>query len=226
MKNLLILLAIFFILPVSAQKIIEKTIKYNDQSIDLDVRFASKIQVKTWDKNTVYFKADIYTKDGKYLDLYKVNIDEGSRTISIDSDTEALLKQFWEDRKKKYPGKKRYYYNSDEWYEFNYVLYVPKNATFKVSSINGDLVSDVIEGDFTADLINGDIDIATYKGDLDLKTINGEIDIKMIDADLVAETIHGDIFADEKLKFTFKDSILMSGGERYLKLANKVKENF
>ena len=202
MKNLLILLAVFFILPISAQKIIEKNIEYNNQQIDLDVRFASKIQVKTWDKSTVYFKADIYTKDDKYLDLYKVNIDKGSRTITIESDTEVLLKKFWEDRKKMYPGKKRYYYNSEEWYEFNYVLYVPKNATFKVSSINGDLASEIIEGDFTADLINGDIDIASYKGDLDLKTINGEIDIKMIDADLVAETIHGDIFADEKLKFT------------------------
>ncbi len=83
MKNLLILLAIFFMLPLSAQKIIEKTIDYNNQSIDLDVRFASNIQVKTWDKNTLYFKADVYTKDGKYLDLYKVDIDEGSRSIRI-----------------------------------------------------------------------------------------------------------------------------------------------
>ena len=70
-----------------------------------------------------------------------------------------------------------------------------------MSSINGNLKSELIEGEFTADLINGDIDIAKYTGDLVLKTINGEIDLKMINADLVAETIHGNIYADEKLKF-------------------------
>lgn len=202
MKKIVFILLLCSFSVVTAQKIIEKTIEYNDQFIDLDVRFASEITVKTWDKNTIYFKADIYTKEGKYLDMYAIDIDNGKHTISIESDTEALLKQFWEDRKKKYSSKKKYYYNTEDWYEFNYVLYVPKKANFKVSSINGDLKSEVIEGNFTADLINGNIDIKTYSGDLDLKTINGEIDIKMIDADLVAETIHGDIFADEKLQFT------------------------
>ncbi len=188
-----------------AQKVIEKNIAYKNQSIYLDVKFASEIEVKTWDKSTLYFKADIYTKEGKYLDLYKVDINEGNSSIEIASDTETILKRFWEDRKKMSPNKKKYYYNSEEWFEFKYVLYVPKNTRFKVSSINGDLISELIEGDFTADLINGDIDIKKYAGQLDLKTINGEIDIKMIDADLVAETIHGDIFADEKLKFTSSD---------------------
>ena len=203
MKNILTLILILFIGWVNAQKIIEKTIDYNNQYIDLDVRFASEIEVKTWDKTTIYFKADIYTKEGKYLDLYEVDINKGNSTISIESNAETILKKYWEDRKKNNPNKKRYY-NSEDWYQFNYVLYVPKNAKFKVSSINGDLKSELIEGDFSADLINGDIDIAKYSGDLNLKTINGEIDIKMINADLVAETIHGDIYADENLKFTSK----------------------
>lgn len=205
MKNIITLLFILILGISQAQKIIEKTIDYNNQFIELDVKFASEIEVKTWDKSKVYFKADIYTKEGKYLDLYEVAIQKSNATISIESDTEIMLKKFWEERKKNNPNKKRYYYNSSDWYEFNYVLYVPKNAKFKVSSINGRLKSEVIEGNFTADLINGDIDIAKYSGDLDLKTINGEIDIKMINADLTAETIHGDIYADEKLNFTSTD---------------------
>ena len=204
MKNTLALILVLFIGFANAQKIIEKTIDYNNQYIDLDVRFASEIEVKTWDKSTIYFKADIYTKEGKYLDLYEVDINKGNSTISIESNTETILKKFWEDRNKNNPDKKRRYYNSEDWYEFNYVLYVPKNAKFKVSSINGDLKSEYIEGDFSADLINGNIDIAKYSGGLNLKTINGEIDIKMINADLIAETIHGDIYADEALKFTSK----------------------
>ena len=63
-------------LSLSAQKIIEKNFNYSGQSIDLDVKFANNIEVKTWDKSTVYFKADITIEDGKYLDKYKLDIDE------------------------------------------------------------------------------------------------------------------------------------------------------
>jgi len=187
---------------LNAQKVIEKNLDYKNQYIDVDVKFASEIEVKTWDKSTVYFEANIYSRDGKYLDLYELDVSENSSTISIESNPEALMKKIWDDYKKNNPNKKRYYSDDDYAHKFDYVLYVPKNAKFRISSINGDLKSDVIEGEFTADLINGDIDIANYSGDLDLKTINGEIDLKMINADLVAETIHGDIYADEKLKFT------------------------
>lgn len=207
MKNILILALILVFGLTHAQKIIEKTIDYSNQYIELDVKFASEIEVKTWGKSTIYFKADIYTKSGDYLDLYELAINKNSSSITIESNAEPILKKSWEDFRKNNPGKKRKYYYTDDdpEYKFTYVLYVPKNARFKVSSINGHLKSEVIEGDFTADLINGDIDISKYSGDLNLKTINGEIDIKMINADLVAETIHGDIYADEKLKFTSKD---------------------
>ena len=93
----------------------------------------------------------------------------------------------------------------DDTYEFNYVLYVPKGARFKVSSINGTLKSDIIEGDFTAELINGDIDIKQYKGDMDLQTINGAIDLVMKNTRLVAETLNGNIYADEKLNLVVSD---------------------
>jgi len=208
MKKIAIVVVLGLIsLTLKAQRVIEKSIDYKDQYIEVDVKFASNIEVKTWDKNSIYFKADVYTRNGNYLDLYELDITKNSSSISIESNAEPILKKSWEDYKKNNPGKKRRYYYSDEdpEYEFNYVLYIPKNAKFKVSSINGHLKSEIIEGDFTADLINGDIDITKYSGDLNLKTINGEIDIKMINADLIAETIHGDIYADKKLKFTSTD---------------------
>ncbi|MDJ0644823.1 MAG: hypothetical protein QNJ57_02465 [Flavobacteriaceae bacterium] len=202
-------IALLFILSfgiAQAQKVIEKTIDYKDQFVELDVQFASEIEVKTWDKPDVYFKASIFIKDAKYLELFELDINEGTSSIFIVSNAKKVFKKHWDDYKKKYPGRKGWYNSTeDPWYEFNYVLYVPKNAKFKVSSINGDLKSEVIEGEFIADLINGDIDIAEYTGSLELKTINGEIDLKMINADLIAETIHGDIYADEKLKFSSKD---------------------
>lgn len=193
------------VLSLSAQKIIEKNISYGGQFIDLDVKFASDIEVKTWDKSTVYFKADITTEEGKYLDLYKLKVDEGSSTISIVSDAKALFEAFHDEWNNSNPDKKKRYYFNGTTYEFNYVLYVPKNARFKVSSINGNLSAELIEGDFTADLINGDINIKKYSGDMDLKTINGEIDLTMTNTKMVAETLNGNIYADENLKLQVTD---------------------
>ena len=202
MKNLRLLLIFTMLANFSqAQKIIEKNIDYNNQFIEVDVKFARNIEVKTWDKPTVYFKAHIYTEDERFQDLYKLNIDESTSNIYITSKAEPVYKAYRKDCLKKNPSRKRNCYNTGDLCEFNYVIYIPKNAKFKISSINGSLKSEIIEGEFTADLINGDIEIANYSGDLDLQTINGEIDLKMINANLVAETIHGDIYADEKLKF-------------------------
>jgi len=201
MRNLSILIFFFFCLSsVQSQKVIEKTLEYNNQYIDLDVRFASIIEVKTWDKSTVYFKADVYSEEKQYLDLYKLDINKSSRSITITSDATPMFETSRKDCLKKHKDRKRYCYNNGDLFEFKYTLYVPRNAKFAVSSINGDLKSEIIEGNFTADLINGDIEIASYDGDLDLKTINGAIDLKIKDAYLTAETIHGDIYADEKLQ--------------------------
>lgn len=206
MKKLVTLLVSGLIsLSLNAQKIIEKNINYTDQVIDVELKFASKIEVKTWDKSTIYFKADIRTEDDKYLDLYKLNVDESSGYIGIESDAEDVFKAFHDEWNKNRPEGKHRYYHSGDMYRFNYVLYVPKNANFSVSSINGDLEAEIIEGDFTADLINGNIDITKYQGNLDLKTINGEIDLVLSNSRLTAETIHGHIYADEKLDLKVTD---------------------
>lgn len=191
-------------LSLSAQKVIEKSFNYSGQSIDLDVKFANNIEVKTWGKSTVYFKADITIEDGKYLDKFKLDIDESSSFLSIASNVEDVFDAFKAEWKKTRPDKKGYYFEGDT-YEFNYVLYVPKGATLKVSSINGDLTSEIVEGNFTAKLINGNVDIKRYNGDMDLKTINGEIDLVMKNSRLVGETIHGSIYADEGMNLTVSD---------------------
>ncbi len=206
MKNLSLALILGLIsFSIAAQKEIEKNITYKKQFIDVELKFASEIEVKTWNESKVYFKAMIYTEDGKYLDAYELDVKENTNTISIVSNARPIFKKFYDEWNKNNPGKKKRYYNTGDRYEFNYILYVPKNARFKLSSINGSLKSEVIEGDFTADLINGDIDIKSYAGDLDLSTINGEIDLKMINTRMVAETIHGNIYADEKLNFNVTD---------------------
>lgn len=180
------------------QKTIEKNFEHNGRYVELKVPFASQIEVKTWEKSTVYFKANLQTKDGKYLELYKLDIMEGNGSLTIASETEDIFEAFYDEWNKN-NDKKRYYHTGDK-YTFNYTLFVPKGSQFKVTSINGDMTSERIEGDFDAELINGDIEIGQYSGNLDLSTINGAIDLKVSNVDFVAETIHGDIYADDKLK--------------------------
>jgi len=204
-KSLLLVTFSLISLIGSAQKIIEKNIDHKDRTINMDVAFARHIEVKTWNEPNIYFKASVYTEDEKFQDLYELDINEGSSSINIVSKAEPIFEAYRTDCLKNNPSKKRYCYNTGDLIEFNYTLYVPKKATFKIKSINGSLKSEIIEGEFKAELINGDIEIDTYSGNLDLSTINGEIDLKMINADLMAETIHGDIYADEKLKFNSED---------------------
>ena len=199
MKNLLALSLCLSVLAINAQKVIEKNLTYKGQFIELNTAFASDIEVKTWDKPTIYLKATLSSEEPELLTYYDLKIQEGKDRITISSDTEAFFEAYKEKRKKE---KKRYWCQE---YEFNYVLYVPKKADMKVKSINGSLHSDEIVGDFEADLINGDIEIKKYAGKLVLNTINGVIDLKVGDASFTAETIHGDIYAHESLKITGTD---------------------
>ena len=111
------------ILSLAAQKVIEKSFNYSGQSIDLDVKFANNIEVKTWDKSTVYFKADIKTEDGKFIDLYKLDIDERSSSLHIESDAKPVFEAFHDEWNKNNPNKEKRYYFTHDTYEFNYVLY-------------------------------------------------------------------------------------------------------
>ena len=95
------------LVSLNAQKVVEKTFNYSNQFIDLDVKFASDIEVKTWDRSTVYFKADITTEEGKYLDLYQLDIQESSGSISITSEAEDLFKAFYDEWNKNTPKGKR-----------------------------------------------------------------------------------------------------------------------
>ena len=199
LANVIAFLGIFAC--IAQKKVIEKNIAYANEEIEMEVPFASEIEVKTWDKNTIYFKADLYLEDENYFELYKLDVETSGSYITITSNPEAIFEAMHDDWKKENPDKKRrYYYHKQKQYEFDYVLYVPKNAKFKITSINGSMKSEMIEGNFEADLINGDIEIAEYSGNLDLNTINGAIDLKIGQSRFTAETIHGDIYADEKLK--------------------------
>lgn len=212
MKKLITTLLIGILtFSVQGQRVIEKNIDYNDQEVNIEVPFASEIELKTWDRPGIYVKADLTTDEGKYLDLYELEVKESNNRIDIVSKAEVLFKKYQEDYKKNNPGKQKWEGNSTYSgdliihdgmeYKFDYVIYIPEGAEIKISSINGNLRSERIDGNFTADLINGNIDIEKYSGDMRLNTINGEINVPVGNSNMKAETIHGNIYAHEDLEF-------------------------
>lgn len=221
MKNLLATLLLGIVsLNVNAQRIIEKDINYNNQYINIEVPFASEIELKTWNQPEIYIKANLTTEDGKYLDLYELDITETNNRIDIISKAEDLFKKYQEDYEKQNPNRGKnirnnyaisknslVVYDGME-YKFDYTIFIPEGAEFELSSINGNLKSEIINGNFTADLINGNIDVKEYSGDMKFNTINGEINVTVGDSNLTAETIHGHIYADEKLEFISEDRIV------------------
>ena len=147
MKKVKILIALCLIASMAkAQKVIEKNLTYKGQFIEMNTAFASEIDVKTWDKPNVYFKATLSSENPELLEFYKVEISEDENVLSIASDTEGFFDAYRAKRKKE---NKKYWCQE---YEFNYVLYVPKKSKFIVKSINGSITSDEIDGDFEADV--------------------------------------------------------------------------
>jgi len=209
MKNL-VLIAVLTALSISlnAQKTIEKTIDYKNQEINIDLDFATNIEIRTWEKTSVYIKADLSADDEKYLDLYELHVSDGATRITIKSDALPVFEAFQKEYEKNHPNRENNYNQVGLKHVFNYTLYIPKDSKAKLSSISGDLNAENIEADFTADLISGDINIKEYKGNLKLTTISGEIDLRMINTSLTAETIQGNIYADEKLKFSSDDRMV------------------
>lgn len=214
MKNLMtICILVIFCFNSNAQRTIEKNIDYKNQVINIKVSFASEISLKTWDKPNVYVKANLTTEEGKYLDLYALNIEENNNDINIIENAEPLLRKWQKDLKEIEQTEEIYsdgkvIFKGDNImisegmkYKLDYTIYIPEGAEFKLSSINGNLTSEIINGNFKANLINGNIDIKKYKGKLHLSTINGEISIALNDSGLKASTMRGNIYADEDLKF-------------------------
>lgn len=217
MKNISITaLLMTLAISLNAQRAIEKIIDHKGQEVTVDLAFARHIEIKNWDRQSVGLIGNLKTEDGKFLDLYTLEVSEGESTIEIKSDATPVFEAFQREYEKDHPREKKDHKEEGIYYtesrgpehEFNYVIYVPKGTNVKISSITGELSSEKFEGELKADLISGDITIGDYKGILDLNTITGDIDLRMTDASLEAETIQGNIYADEKLILTSADRLV------------------
>ena len=205
MKNLTLTLILFMTIAVQAQKKLEKQTDYAGEHVKVELALASSIQVKTWDKSSVKVEASIATEDPKYVDQYELSLEKNSSTIEISTNSEALFKK---------NGDERLRIDRDK-FEFDYVVYVPKEVQLELSSITGDLNSEYLEGDISIELVTGDLSIKKFKGDLNLETVTGKINLPAKDTSFEAKTVMGKIYTAADPDLVTKDNFV--GQEMSLK---------
>lgn len=190
------------------------------KKVVLDVPFAKKITVKTWNKQEVLFKTNLTADDEAVAKLHEMEANESTDALRIKTDyadSKSKNRNFCgceNDR------------NNNGWnclcLEVSHELFVPTNTILKIETINGDIEISGLESEMNINTINGFVDV-TYgvqaKATIQFSTINGDIysdfDINKQGnmqkfsknvktqlngggAPLVLETINGDIFLEKQ----------------------------
>lgn len=202
MKKLLFLLFLITSFGLTAQREFKKEIDYNNELVEVDLRFASDIKIKTWDKSGIKVEASVALEEEEYYEMFDLKIASDDSRISISSNSEEIFKAHHENKTVILK------YSDGLDHEFNYTLYVPKGVNLKVSSITANVTSDFLVGNIAVNLVSGDIDIKKYSGDLKLKSVAGKIDVNYKDASLKAKTLTGEIYARNELKLEKKKSFI------------------
>ncbi len=179
-----ILIAFFSVctIAVFAQKKVTENYKLAlNQSIQLDLRFAEKIQLQQWDKNELGISATVDIDRGAGNDAFKLKATSSGNSFIVKDDYGNYLEQ----RK-----------NTHTNIEISYVIYVPQNAAVFLKSISGNLEAPRFNGQLKTELVSGNVEIKSYQGTLELKTVSGNLDIVVSKAEVDAKTVTGVIYSN------------------------------
>lgn len=191
MKKLALILFVILGFTAQAQRNLEKEVAFKDQSVEVDLAFASEIEMKTWNRQLIRIEASVQTEDEKYTEMYELEINASDSKIIIGSNT----KEIFETHRKATSG-----WHNDLEHEFNYTLFVPEGVKLELSSVTGSVSSQFLQGDIRIDLVTGDINIEKFKGELDLKSVTGKIDLPVNGSSYSAKTVMGTIHGNEDPK--------------------------
>jgi hypothetical protein len=175
MKNsLLIALVMTAVLPVRAQKIVEKHFDFSSNGfVSMNFQISDSIRIITWSKNEVYLKSTIDVNDNKDNDDYKMTFNSSGTTLNITAKLETNGERRRDSSGKHWGSNCNCYcYESNIYHE----IYIPENTDFSVETINGNIIISGKTAEIRAHSISGFIDLAVAPGraaELTMKTITG-----------------------------------------------------
>jgi len=186
MKNILTIIILLITANIFAQRTVEKSFDLNkNQTLDLNFKFASEIEIKQWDKNQVSVKATVTIDDGEGNEYFSLETDRHSNEVAIYSDFGGYFKK----------KNRRGFYDSN-YSEINYTVYVPKGTSLRVESICGSLFIDSYYGDLRTDLVSGNVTLKKYEGEMRLETVSGDLDLVVEKAYVDASTVTGSVYSN------------------------------
>ncbi|QOD60252.1 DUF4097 family beta strand repeat protein [Polaribacter haliotis] len=208
MKSLLLFIGLLLTFNnlTAQKKVIENTKANGIEDVYVNLKFASNIIIKNWNKNEISVEATVNIDDNKHNDYFNFKTDKIGGTYKISSDYGEYFKKYrsyfshshkeGEDTKDDEDCCKNQHSNI-----VNYVIYVPINMELKIKSISGSVEAEKYIGELNLDLISGNITIKKHSKNMHLKTISGDIDIYVSDAKFEAKTLSGSVYSDLDIDF-------------------------
>ena len=153
------------------------------QKAILNLRFADKIEVKTWDKKELFIRAYVQINGGLLNEAHKIDtvISDNALEISTDFDEDIIKVSGFRDC----DGKNRSQYNfanrrGDRSYNIchtiNYTIFLPAETDLEIETISGDIAIANMKSEVEAKSVSGVVDFIiarNQKADILLKSVSG-----------------------------------------------------
>lgn len=146
-------------------------------AIMLDVKYATRILVQTWDNPEVLLQTEVNINGGRDNDALKVEAGETRGQLSIRAEVENL-ERLSRAHQYRYGGNPDSARREDRWLDIHFTVYVPRNAALQIRTVSGDV--DIVHngGELTATSVGGSIDLTMrddQKADVRMSTVGGEV---------------------------------------------------
>jgi hypothetical protein len=153
------------------------------QKAVLNLRFADKIEVKTWDKKELFIRAYVHINGGLLNDAHKIDtvISDSALEISTGFDEEIIKKSWFHDC----DGKNRSQYNFDQrrgnrgyniCHTIYYTVFLPAETDLELETISGDIAIVNMKSEVEAKSVSGVVDCViakNQKADIRLESVTG-----------------------------------------------------
>ena len=175
MQPFAIILLIIVVQNTWAQRVEEKTIDWHaGQEVQLDLKYAHQIQIKTWDKPEVSLRVSVTINDNTLNEAWSMTTDTSDGQIQVTTDLDQADGHFRGDCEGS-----NYHSDGTSFCSFIvYDIYLPEAALLRVETLAGDITIEGTAAPVYAKSLSGfvDADWPVQQGaDVTMKSITGEV---------------------------------------------------
>jgi hypothetical protein len=155
----------------------------NGQKVLLNLRFADKIEVKTWDKKELLIHANVLINGGLLNDAHKIDTVMTDHVLEISTGfDEDIIKN---SKFHNCDGSNRSQYNFDDrkndrcfniCHTINYTVFLPAETDLEIETISGDIAITNMKSEVEAKSVSGVVDFViskNQKADIRLESVTG-----------------------------------------------------